>query len=90
MFPNVNDFNTYEEYLLYRKAIKNKINSKNYGQNCNSKNRSTSPYGAPVNWSSVVTSDCSRVSSSSPPKSDNVGYVYHSSYTNAKISSLIG
>lgn len=87
MFPNVNDFNTYEEYLLYRKALKHKMNSKNYGQNSNSNNRSISPYCAPVNWSAVITSD---INISSSPTNDNVGYVYHSSYTNAKISSLIG
>jgi hypothetical protein len=87
MFKTINDFNSYEDYLQYRKNFNKAYASKTYGvkNNSNDISLSSSGGGGNVNWTPSINDNFCRVSSN-----ESVGYVYYSTYTNAKISSLVG
>jgi hypothetical protein len=85
--PSINDFNSYEDYLQYRKNFNKAYISKTYGvkNNSNTDDRGSVTNGGIVNWTTIPNDYGCRVHTN-----ESSGYVYYSPYTNAKISSLVG
>ena len=85
--PTINDFNSYEDYLQYRKNFKKAYISKTYGvkNNSNKGGSSVVTSGGNVNWTTILNGNGCRGHTN-----ESSGYVYYSPYTNAKISSLVG